>query len=112
MGADLARVVIVSGKKCQRNSMRGQWVVGSKKRRATILHTPMANTEADYLLELWDKRICPFCGKTMPEGERVGSGKKTEGGFCSLDCYADYYRREIIERAKKMQSLAERHRNS
>lgn len=36
--------------------------------------------ETRLLLELWDKNICPFCGKSIPEGRRVGSGRKREGG--------------------------------
>lgn len=72
----------------------------------------MASAEEDYLLELWDKRICPFCGKTIPEGKAVGSGTVAKGRFCSLGCYADYYKAEIVERAKKIQALAERHRDS
>jgi len=48
----------------------------------------MAESIEAYLLELWDQNICPNCGKTIPQGTRVGSGRKSEGGFCSLDCYA------------------------
>jgi hypothetical protein len=51
----------------------------------------MAKSESAYLLELWDRKICPYCGKSIPEGTRVGMGRKAEGGFCSLDCYARYY---------------------
>jgi hypothetical protein len=54
----------------------------------------------------------PTCGKTIPEGKYVASGKMSEGGFCTLVCYAEYYRMEIVERAKKVQELAERHRSS
>jgi hypothetical protein len=72
----------------------------------------MASSESQYLLELWDKHICPTCGKTIPDGKYIGSGKKAEGGFRSLGCYADYHRLEISERAKKIQELVERHRNS
>lgn len=72
----------------------------------------MARSEEEYLLELWDKKVCPNCGKSIPEGKRVGSGKKSEGGFCSLDCFGQYYRRELVERAKKVAALAERHRKS
>ena len=72
----------------------------------------MARSERDYLLELWDKNMCPNCGKRIPEGTRVGSGKKADGGFCSLDCYASYYKSELHERAKKVAELAARHRNS
>jgi hypothetical protein len=72
----------------------------------------MANPESQYLLELWDKQICPNCGKSIPEGKYIGSGKKSAGGFCSLGCYADFYRLEIAERAKKVQELAKRHRDS
>ena len=72
----------------------------------------MAESEQDYLLELWAKNICPNCGKDIPEGKRVGSGKKADGGFCSLTCYAEYYRAEIVERAKRVAAIAERHRKS
>lgn len=50
----------------------------------------MARSECDYLLELWDKNICPNCGEQIPEHCRIGSGKKADGGFCSLECYAKY----------------------
>jgi len=71
----------------------------------------VARSERDYLLELWDKNICPHCGKQIPERSRVGSGKKAEGGFCSLECYAKYYEVELIERAKRVAALAARHRD-
>lgn len=72
----------------------------------------MARSERDYLLELWDKNICPNCGNQIPEHSRVGSGKKAEGGFCSLECYAKYYEVELIERGKRVAALAARHRDS
>ena len=70
----------------------------------------MGLSESDYLLELWDKNVCPWCGNTIPEGTRVGSGRKSEGGFCSLRCYADYYALELVERARKAQETARRAR--
>ncbi len=70
----------------------------------------VTEAERKVLLELWEKNICPFCGKLIPEGKRVGSGRKREGGFCSLDCYANYHQQKLVERAKKIQQLAERHR--
>jgi hypothetical protein len=72
----------------------------------------MARSERDYPLELWDKKVCPNCGNSIPEGKRVGSGKKSEGGFCSLDCYAKYHATELSERARRVAALAEQHRNS
>ena len=72
----------------------------------------VAEGESEVLLELWDKNICPFCGKLIPEGERVGSGRRREGGFCSLACYSEYHKVELIERAKRVVALAARHRNS
>ncbi len=56
-----------------------------------------------WLLDLWEKNICPQCGKVIPEGARIGSGRKSEGGFCSLDCYAKFYEAELVERAKRVQ---------
>jgi hypothetical protein len=72
----------------------------------------MAESEEEYLLELWDKNICPNCGKQIPEGTRVGLGEKRKGGFCSLDGVSKYHKAELIERAKKIAALAARHRNS
>jgi len=72
----------------------------------------MAESEQSYLLELWDNNICPNCGKSIPEGKHVGSGKKREGGFCSLDCYADYRSADLIERHRKAMAFVQRHRNS
>ncbi len=68
--------------------------------------------EDEYLLELWSKNICPYCGKNIPEGTRVGSGRKSDGGFCSLDCYARYYQSELRERARKIAELANQHRDA
>jgi hypothetical protein len=72
----------------------------------------MAESEPDYILELWGKNICPNCGKNIAEGTRVGSGRKSEGGFCSLDCYADFYKTDLVERAKRVSALITRHQNS
>jgi hypothetical protein len=37
----------------------------------------MAESEQNYLLELWDRN-----GKKIPEATRVGSGRKSDGSFC------------------------------
>jgi hypothetical protein len=68
----------------------------------------MAKSERDYLLELWSKNVCPYCGNAIPKGKRVGAGDKSEGGFCSLDCYAHYYEQELKNRARKVAELARR----
>jgi hypothetical protein len=72
----------------------------------------MAESEQEFLLELWGKNICPNCGREIPQGTRVGSGKKSEGGFCSLDCYTEYYNVDLVERARKAASAFVRHQNS
>ena len=64
----------------------------------------MARREEDYLLDLWKRNICPTCGKAIPEGTRVGSGRRSDGGFCSLDCYTKYHASEIHERMKQLLS--------
>lgn len=63
-------------------------------------------SESQYLLELWSLNVCPMCGKVIPEGTRVGSGRKSEGGFCSLKCYADYYALELQQRAQRAAEAA------
>lgn len=64
----------------------------------------MAQSEEQFLLELWDKNICPSCGRNIPPGTRIGSGRKSEGGFCSLDCYAHYHAWDIAERIRRIQA--------
>jgi hypothetical protein len=34
--------------------------------------------EEQYFLELWEKMICPYCGRKIPDGQRVGSGAKSK----------------------------------
>jgi hypothetical protein len=48
---------------------------------------------SEHLPELW---------QTIPQGTRVGSGRKSEGGFCSLDCYTSFYQLELAERARRL----------
>ena len=58
----------------------------------------MANSEAAHLQTLWDLNICPYCQAEIPEGRRVGSGRKSQGGFCSLDCFARYNVLDFMEK--------------
>ena len=58
------------------------------------------NQERSLLLELWNRQICPFCGRIIPDGTRVGTGRKQDGGFCSLDCFARYRDLELLDRIK------------
>ena len=62
----------------------------------------MRTPEETHLLELWDQNIYPNCGKTIPQGTRVGSGRKSEGGFCSLDCYTSFCQLQLTERARRL----------
>lgn len=59
-------------------------------------------SETQYLLDLWSRNICPWCGNQIPEGKRVGSGRKRDGGFCSLACYTRYYELDLRERARRI----------
>ena len=40
----------------------------------------MAESEQNYLLELWDKNICPTCGKKIPAGKRSEAAKRVTAG--------------------------------
>jgi hypothetical protein len=65
----------------------------------------MAISENEYLSALWERNICPYCGNNISEATRVGSGHKARGGFCTLNCYAEYYKLELSQKAEL---LAER----
>jgi hypothetical protein len=43
----------------------------------------------------------------IPEGTRAGSGRKSDGGFCSLNHYAEHPKLELAERAKKLQERSD-----
>ena len=64
--------------------------------------SPLDSTEARYLLDLWDRKVCPYCGKEISPGILVGTGRQREGGFCSLNCYAAYYEYELKDRLKML----------
>jgi hypothetical protein len=68
----------------------------------------MAESIEASLLELWDRNVCPNCGKTIPQGTRVGSGRKSEGGFFSLDCYTSFYQLQLRERARRLTKRTKR----
>src|SRR5258706_2247631 len=53
------------------------------------------NEEAEYLLKLWQLNVCPNCGQIITDGRRLGTGRRKDGGFCSLECYTNYYRLEL-----------------
>jgi hypothetical protein len=72
----------------------------------------MDKSEEEYLLELWERNICPYCGKSIPEGTRVGRGKKRLGGFCSLGCVAQYNEFEFTQRAQHLAEVYRRHMDS
>lgn len=58
----------------------------------------MRETERRLLLELDERQICPFCGKHVKYGDRIGTGSRSSGVFCSLDCYAHYNVLELTDR--------------
>jgi hypothetical protein len=64
----------------------------------------MAESEAKYLNRCWETNTCPNCKMSFPERQRVGTGRKRDGGFCSLDCLAAYRKLELEAKLKLMQS--------
>jgi len=61
----------------------------------------MAVTEESFLLDCWERGVCAYCKKTFPASSRVGSGKKQEGGFCSLRCFAEYHKLTLAEKHQR-----------
>ena len=70
----------------------------------------MAISEASYLETLWERNICPYCHSSIPEGKRVGAGKRSKGGFCSLNCFSRYHVLDLAEKAELLKrSLPPQH---
>jgi hypothetical protein len=44
----------------------------------------MADTDENYILDAWEKRICPTCGAIIADERAYGSGRIKDGRFCSL----------------------------
>jgi hypothetical protein len=66
----------------------------------------MAETEHGYLEECGRRGLCPTCHEFI--ATRIGSGRQSDGTFCSLDCYGEWHRAVLIrrhtERVKKGRS--------
>jgi hypothetical protein len=56
----------------------------------------MAETEDGYLEKCKKEGLCPTCHK--PLGAGIGSGRHTDGVFCSLECYGEWHRASLIRR--------------
>lgn len=65
----------------------------------------MAISEAVYLRLMWERNECPNCRRAIPQGKRVGTGRKKDGGFCSLNCYTRYFALELAEKAKLLKRM-------
>ena len=57
------------------------------------------------LLDYWARNVCPNCEKAIPEGTLVGGSKKSKGGFCSLDCYAEYHELDLRQTAARVSAI-------
>jgi hypothetical protein len=59
----------------------------------------MYESEAGYLRTMWDRHLCPTCRSLIADHAMVGSGKKSDGRFCSLHCFATYHALTLAQRA-------------
>ena len=71
----------------------------------------MAEDERAYLLRCYEEQICPHCKSTLAETGRYGPGRREDGVFCSMNCYALYNKRELVERHIERLKKARREHN-
>jgi hypothetical protein len=45
-----------------------------------------------------DPRVCRRCGKSVTRP--IGTGRRRDGVFCGIDCFAIYYARYLASRAR------------
>jgi len=85
--------------------LKPRWFIGSiiraRQQRGATRSFDLAISEESYLLDCWHRDVCPYCGRNIPGGRRVGSGRKSDGGFCSMSCYGDYHRLSLVERHRR-----------
>ena len=55
--------------------------------------------ESEELARLSLLKVCPNCGRQIPEGTAV---VRSGGSFCGLDCVASYFAAEFRERARRL----------
>jgi len=72
----------------------------------------MAISEAAYLKMLWERYVCPYCQSVFPRGKRVGSGRMSDGGFCSLSCFSKYHALTLAEKARRLKRRIRTHNDS
>lgn len=60
---------------------------------------PVAAEEQGYLRDSLEKNICPACKK--PPNGKIGSGRRKDGLFCSLDCYARWHEGGLLKRHRE-----------
>lgn len=63
----------------------------------------MTDSDDNRISEGPNPRICPNCGKSIPEGTAVVHGPAS---FCSLDCVASYSSADFNERARRLAAAA------
>jgi hypothetical protein len=56
----------------------------------------MAEAEEQYLKQCLEQAICPTCQKALVD--RIGSGRFSDGVFCSLACYGEWHSASLIRR--------------
>jgi hypothetical protein len=55
-------------------------------------------TKDELIRRSWDEGICPKCGQKIAERKGIGTGRKADGTFCSLDCIAAFHGKDFIRR--------------
>lgn len=55
----------------------------------------------DRITEATRTGTCPQCGKVIPEGTAIGTGRHEDGRFCSLDCVALFHGPTFVERHRR-----------
>lgn len=62
-------------------------------------------TDKKDLIQLWALNICPQCGEQIKPLQRIGTGRRGDGGFCSLACFVEYHGKATAERNELVQRI-------
>ena len=69
-------------------------------------NTRLAEDDQRHAQQTLDRMFCAECHAPIVAGDGVGSGKITDGLFCTLTCFGKYHRARLAKIARRVAATA------